>query len=70
MTIENYDLATVLLAQIETLEEQLTAIQQSINVDAQARSMAEFVDLAQLQGDIETAIAAAIVARQNEFNAL
>ena len=70
MTQIDYDTATLLLEDIEKLNDTLSRVQQSLSVQAQAESVASFIDLAQLKTDIETEINNQIATAQAAFDAL
>ena len=70
MTLEDYNTATELLADIEKLDEIKTAAEQSVRIEAQARSLSEFLDVEQIKLDAIAAIDADIIAKQNAFEAL
>ena len=70
MTQIDYDTATLLLEDIDKLNDTLTRVQQSLSVQAQAESVASFIDLAQLKTDIETEINSQIATAEAAFAAL
>ena len=70
MTIQDWETGRDLLNHIDELQESKVRAEQSISVDAQAQSMAAFIDVEQLQIDIVAAIDAAILIDQNAFDAL
>ena len=70
MTQIDYDTATLLLEDIDKLNDTLTRVQQSLSVQAQAESVGSFIDLAQLKTDIETAINSQIATAEAAFAAL
>ena len=70
MTQIDYDTATLLLEDIDKLNDTLTRLGGSLQVTAQAEPLGEFVDLAQLKTDIETEINNQIATAQAAFDAL
>ena len=70
MTINDYNTATELLADIEKLEDQLQRVQLGIRVVAEAEGVGQFTDLSQLQTDIEVEIQSQIDAKQTTFDNL
>jgi hypothetical protein len=70
MTRTDFETAKQLLANIEALEDAKIRATQSINVDAQAQSMNEFIDVEAVQTDIIAAIDAKIAIDEAAFAAL
>ena len=70
MTTEAYDTATGLLSDIDNLNQSLTRVQTGIRVVAQAEDQGQFLDIAALQGELETAIQDAIDEKEDEFQNL
>ena len=70
MTQIDYDTATDLLATIDKLNDTLTRIGESLQVTAQAETLAQFIDLPQLKTDIETEINNQIAVAEAAFAAL
>ena len=70
MTQIDYDTATLLLEDIDKLNDTLQRVAESLQVTAQAEPLGEFVDLAQLKTDIETEINSQIATAEAAFAAL
>ena len=70
MTQIDYDTATLLLEDIEKLNDTLIRVGESLQVNAQAEAVGSFIDLAQLQTDIETEINNQIATAEAAFAAL
>ena len=70
MTIQDYDVATLLLQDIDKLNDTLVRVQENLIVQAQAEALNNFIDIAQLKTDIETEINSQIAVAQAAFDAL
>ncbi len=70
MTQIDYDTATLLLEDIEKLNDTLIRVGESLQVNAQAETVSSFIDLAQLKTDIETEINNQIAVAEAAFLAL
>ena len=70
MTQNEYDQATILLEDIRKLDESLVRVQKGIKVTAESQDEGQFLDIAALQGTLETAIQDAIDVKVAEFDAL
>ena len=70
MTQIDYDTATLLLEDIEKLNDTLVRVGESLQVNAQAEAVGSFIDLAQLKTDIETEINNQIATAEAAFAAL
>ena len=70
MTEIDYDTATLLLEDIEKLNDTLLRVAESLQVTAQAESVGSFIDLAQLKTTIETEINNQIATAEAAFAAL
>ena len=70
MTQIDYDTATLLLEDIEKLNDTLIRVNEDLQVQAQAESVSVFIDLPQLKIDIETEINSQIAVAEAAFAAL